>query len=159
MTAEMSKGQRGGGKFKNFDSKVHYLNIQDCTGGLGHEVLRKDAFRGVHFSVYKTQLYHADKEGRTLPWVSWFQVTQCAPGTDKLTEWKSLHDSKADHQAILKVSFWKASPCVGTGCFFAGAFLSLPDNFLGGVTWGCLQLLLADSGNLSRENFCGGFAD
>lgn len=85
MTAEMSKGQRGGGKFKNLDSKAHYLNIQDCAGGLGHEVLMKVAFRGVNFSVYKTQLYHADKERRNLPGVSWFQVTQHAPGTDKLT--------------------------------------------------------------------------
>lgn len=49
-------------------------------------------------------------------------------------------------------------PYVGAVCFlFTCALLSFPDNFSGGITWGCLQLLLADSGNLSREYFCGGF--
>lgn len=52
-------------------------------------------------------------------------------------------------------------PYVGTGCFlFKYALLSPPDNFLrrggeerGAMTSGCLQLLLAGSGNLSREKF------
>lgn len=37
MTAEMSKGQRGGGKFLY----IYYLNSQDCAGGLGHKVLMR----------------------------------------------------------------------------------------------------------------------
>jgi len=69
MTAEMLNGQRARGKFKNLPSEVYYLSVQDCTRGLGHEVLVLDAFREAHFSAYKTQLYHADKERRNLPWV------------------------------------------------------------------------------------------
>lgn len=64
MTAEMLNGRRGGGKLKNLRSKVCYLSVQDCARGLGHNV-----FGEAHFSAYKTQWYHADKESRNLPWV------------------------------------------------------------------------------------------
>lgn len=163
MTAEMSKVQRGRGKFLY----IYYLNIQDCAEGLGHKVLmRGAAFGKGDCSVCETQSYHADREGETYSGchgskslrVLWAQTGLLRNENINMPPRLITKDIAREPLRSLAIcwdwlfSLWMyfAEP---SWCFCFG----LVWVFCGGgghaMTWGCLQLLLADSGNLSGEKF------
>lgn len=98
------QGPEGRRKVKNLCSEVHYLNIQDCAGGLGHRVLMWGLPWGkaVAVSVRHTQLPMQLKKEESALGVT-APSAQSTLGTYRLAvKWKLQRAFKADHQGYYK---------------------------------------------------------
>lgn len=136
---------------------MHYLNIQDCAGGLGHRVLMWGLPWGkaIALSVRHSTASHAAKTGGICPGCHSSKCSEHSGHTQPYCEMKTPACLRGWSPRILQGNLWEASPCVGTGCFlFECALLSPPDNFL---SWGWrkeggnhLRLLAAFIGRLRK---------
>lgn len=127
------QGPEGRRKVKNLCSEVHYLNIQDCAGGLGHRVLMWGLPWGkaIALSMRGSTASHATKKEGICPRCRGSKCSEHSGHTQAFCEMKTSACLRGWSPRILWGNLWEASPYVGTGCFlFEYALLTPPDNFL-----------------------------
>lgn len=127
------QGLEGRRKVKNLCSEAHYLNIQDCAGGLGHRVLMWGLPWGkaTALSVRHSPASLAAKKGGTCPRCQGSKCSERSGHTQAYCEMKTSACLRGWSPRILQGNLQEAWPYIGTGCFpFEYALLSPPDNFL-----------------------------